>query len=248
MSDYFREFPKVFYKFGSNETPVYFQKLSKYVDVVDSLKEAVSAYLEYEINDFDRPDTLSYKLYGKSEYEWTFFLMNERLRECGWPMTQQAVYEYGVNEAYTGYVATLDVSTVDSAASLASIFTAGTTMSLTGGKTAVVEKQDLMNRQIYLTSDSDITSSVALVATLTDLNPALNVIFQNIVYEYNANHHYVNDSDEWVDYFSDDAFKTPVTNLEHLINENDKSKRIRIIKKQNIESVVSEFKRMVAIN
>ena len=243
MSNYFKDFPKVLYKFGSNEQPVYFQKISKYVDVVDTLKDRVSAYIEYEIRDFDRPDTLSYRLYGKSEYEWTFFLMNDRLRETGWPMPLQDLYDYAVNDAYTGYVATLDVSTMDSAALYAGLFTEGASFTLVGGSTGVVERADLENKQVYLTSDSDITAGPTVILVGTT-----NVVLSNVVNEYNGVHHYINDSDEWLDAFSTDTTKVPVTNLEHIVNENEKSKKIRIIKKDNIESVVSEFKRLIASN
>jgi hypothetical protein len=80
------------------------------------------------------------------------------------------------------------------------------------------------------------------------VNDSLNVLLTSVVYEYNAVHHYINDSDEWVDFYSDEVVKVPITNLEHLVNENDKSKRIRLIKKENIESIVSEFKRLTASN
>lgn len=242
MSNYFKDFPKVLYKFGSNEQPVYFQKLSKYADVVDTLKDKVSAYIEYEIRDFDRPDTLAYRLYGKSEYEWTFFLMNDRLKETGWPMTQTDLYNYAVNDAFTGYVATLDVSTIDSVAQYAGILTQGSTIELTGGSTGTIEKADLLNKQVYIVSDSDLTQSAIDMV----VDGTTTVALTQIVNEYNAVHHYINDSDEWLDAFTSGAGKLPVTNLEHLVNENDLSKRIRIIKKQNIESVVSEFKRMLA--
>lgn len=241
MSNYFKDFPKVFYKFGSGEQPVYFQKLSKYADVVDTLKDRISTYVEYEIRDFDRPDNLSNRLYGKPEYDWTFFLMNDRLRETGWPMPLQDLYDYAVQDAYTGYVAQVDVSTFDSAASLVSLFTTGTSVTI-GGKSATVEKHDLDNAQVYLTADSDITQSISLTVGSTTVS------LTNTVYEYNAVHHYINDSDEWVDYFSTEVVKVPITNLDHLVNENDKSKRIRLIKKENIESIVSEFKRLIASN
>lgn len=242
MSNYFKDFPKVLYKFGSNEAPVYFQKLSKYVDVVDSLKDKVATYIEYEIRDFDRPDTLSYRLYGKSEYDWTFFLLNDRLREMGWPMTQQDLYNYATQDAYIGYVAKLDVTTIDSAASYAGLFTSGSSVQLNDGSVATIEKADLENAQLYLLSDSDLTSKDTLTVNSTD------VPITGVVYEYNAVHHYINDSDVWLDHFSADTTKVPVTNLDHLVNENDLTKRIRLIKKQNIESVVSEFNRLLASN
>lgn len=85
MSSYFREFPKVFYNFGDEKVPVLFQDLTKYSDLIETFKDEVSTYIEYEIRDGDRPDTLSQKLYGRPDYDWTFFLMNPLLKETGSP-------------------------------------------------------------------------------------------------------------------------------------------------------------------
>jgi len=245
MSNYFENFPKVLYKFGSNERPVLFQKLSKYVDVVDTLKDRVSAYIEYEIRDYERPDTLAYRLYGKSEYDWTFFMMNDRLRECGWPMPTQDIYDFVVNEVHTGYVARLDASTLGDVAQYASTIVVGAPVIFTGGATATIKRVDFENAQVYLDADTDITTNTALNMLVDN---TLNTIVTGVVEEYNADHHYENTDGEWLDYFSTDPTKFPVTNLEHIVNENDKTKRIRIIKKDSIESVVSEFKRLVASN
>ena len=245
MSNYFENFPKVLYKFGSNERPVLFQKLSKYVDVVDTLKDRASAYLEYEIRDYERPDTLAYRLYGKSEYDWTFFLMNDRLRECGWPMPTQELYEYATTEVYTGYVARLEATNMGDVAQYANIIKVGSSVIFTGGATATVTQVDLENAQVYLSSDTDITTNIALNMLVDN---TVNTIVTGVVEAYNADHHYLNEDDEWLDYFSTDPTKFPVTNLEHLVNENDATKRIRVIKKESIESIVSEFKRLVASN
>ena len=246
MSNYFENFPKVFYKFGSGEKPTVIQKMSKYVDVVDSLKDNVSAYIEYEIRDFERPDTLAHRLYGKSEYEWTFFMMNDNLREQGWPMSLQDLYEYATTEAHSGYVATLGLSSFDSAASFVSTILPNSSVTLDNGSSATVSRVDLENDQIYLVSDSDLSDLVGSSNTLTI--GSNNIVVNNIINEYDAVHHYINDSDEWVDYFGTSSTKTPISNLEHLSNENDKLKRIRIIKKQTIESVVSEFNRLISSN
>ena len=39
----------------------------------------------------------------------------------------------------------------------------------------------------------------------------------------------------------------PTTNLEYLVDQNDESKRIRIIRKQDIQTVVAEYKRLMEI-
>ena len=125
MSVYFKNFPRVAYRFGEEDQPVSYQKLSKYVDVIDTLKENISTYIEYEIRDYDRPDTLSHRLYGTDEYEWTFFLMNERLRETGWPLSVNDLYDAAQKDFFKNYTAKLDLTAVinsgaasDSAAAL----------------------------------------------------------------------------------------------------------------------------------
>jgi len=90
---YFADFPLAYYKFGDNEPPVIFQNLTTYLDLIDQIKDDASIYETYTILDGERPDTLSYKLYGDSTYHWTFFLMNEKLKVGGWPLKTQTLDE-----------------------------------------------------------------------------------------------------------------------------------------------------------
>lgn len=91
---YFKNFPIISYKFGNETTQqTLFQNLTVYVDVLDQVVDNISAYTEYTIIDGERPDTISYKLYGTSDYYWTFFLLNKKLRQQGWPLTMQQQYD-----------------------------------------------------------------------------------------------------------------------------------------------------------
>jgi hypothetical protein len=88
---YFANFPLQYYSFGTEETPVLFQDLTVYLDLIDQIKDQSSFYQFYSIYDGDRPDTLSHKIYGNSKYYWTFFLMNQDLRVSGWPLSVQSL-------------------------------------------------------------------------------------------------------------------------------------------------------------
>jgi hypothetical protein len=88
---YFRNFPLVNYNFGDEVQPNVFQNLSAYVDLIDQVAEDASFYQQYTIVDGERPDTLSYKLYDATEYYWTFYLLNDRIRQQGWPLTYQSL-------------------------------------------------------------------------------------------------------------------------------------------------------------
>lgn len=85
----FKNFPLINYKFGDEKTTSIFTNLTAYVDVIDQLKDDGAFYEYYDIIDGDRPDIVSYKLYGTTDYYWTFYLLNENLRTQGWPLTEQ---------------------------------------------------------------------------------------------------------------------------------------------------------------
>jgi hypothetical protein len=243
MSSYFKNFPEVLYLFGDEQQPVSFQQLTKYVDLVDVLRDTTGSYIEYEIRDGDRPDTLSYRLYGKSEYDWTFFLMNENLREQGWPKTLQQLYAHAQNTMFPNYTAKLSIDEGDSAEvrNLADKYPVGQSV-LVQGSNGVVVRKNLNVGEITVSSDSDLTGKTAMTyADGTNL-----LALGATVYEYQGTHHYENDSGEWIDFFYDvDPFKTTVTNLDFLIRENEAVKKIRVIKKQYIESVVGDFMRLL---
>ena len=87
MPNYFRYLPKEFYLFGNEPTPDVFPNLALYADVVDQIKDSVTLYEDITIQDNERPDQTSFRLYGTPDFYWTFFLMNNKLREQGWPLS-----------------------------------------------------------------------------------------------------------------------------------------------------------------
>ena len=247
MSNYFSTFPRVPYLFGDEKLPVIVQKLSQYSDIIDIYSDDAGAYLEYEIRDGDRPDTLAYRLYGKSEYDFTFFLMNPLLRECGWPLTQLQLVEKAQTVFFKNYTCKLDLSTADSAAEFANLYPVGTEV-LVSGKEGTVIRKNLDLGEIVVAADSDITGSVTLAYKTPTTNPqTIGASLTNTVYEYEGTHHYENDSAEWLDKFFDNLEgATIVTNLDFLESENDATKTIRVLKKEVAGQLVGELKRLLS--
>ena len=91
-TNFFKDFPKVDYRFGNNEQPVRWQDLSVYIDAFDQVQEYGAFYMDYQIQNHERPDQVSMKLYNTTDYYWTFFLMNDHLREQGWPISNTLLY------------------------------------------------------------------------------------------------------------------------------------------------------------
>lgn len=114
MSKYFKNTKLLRYRFGDNENPVLFQNISTYVDLLDQVKSETSFYQDYTIMSGERPDTLSMRLYGKDDFYWTFYMMNDKLRESGWPISNELVLEK-IKEKYPHrIVTTKDDFTTDS--------------------------------------------------------------------------------------------------------------------------------------
>jgi len=248
MSSYFQNFKKTLYLFGDEKTPVAFQNLSKYVNVIDEVADEISAYMNYEIRDFERPDTLSHRLYGSSEYDWTFSLMNDHIREQGWPLPLQNVYRLGTQDLYRDWTCILDISTADSAAEFASKYAKDQEV-LLNGKLMKVKYKNLQLGEITVYSpryDPDSDLSGRTVLSYTDGSET--IALKNTVNEYNGTYHYVDSANEPVDYFFDDiSAKIPVTNLEKLVEENNKLKTIRVIKRELIGNIVGQFKTLTGL-
>lgn len=69
----------------------------------EKLIKSVS-YMRYQIIDGERPDVVSYKLYNRPDYHWTFFVVNDSLRRghSDWPMSQLELDSY-ISNKYDAY-------------------------------------------------------------------------------------------------------------------------------------------------
>lgn len=93
ITNYFRDFQKVEYRFGSNELPVKFQDLSVYIDLFDQVSNFGSFYENYQVQNNERPDNASQTLYDRPDYHWTFFLLNPHLRQSGWSLDNFRMFQ-----------------------------------------------------------------------------------------------------------------------------------------------------------
>ena len=267
MSNYFKDFPKILYLFGNEISPTAIQNLSKSTNLINQIADEISAYIEYEIKDFERPDTLSYNLYGTSEYDWTFFLMNDNLKERGWPRTLQSLYEAAEKDYYPDWTCKIDFAfdTVDSAASWSidttdptntiQLYTAGQKVEL-GGKPMIVKGKNLQVGEITLYSPyakADRDSDFSTAGAINYPDGTYGKLLESVKKEMFGTYEYRNDSGNPIDlYFGEwneatQTYNQPVTkiqftNLDHLLEQNDELKRIRIIKNELIASVAGKYK------
>jgi|TARA_R110000851_G_scaffold41409_4_gene103995 hypothetical protein len=102
---FFKPFPYVQYEFFNDGVKTRIKDIFRYIKVQDEAIDDANGYKFYQIHDGERPDALSYKLYGTPEYYWTFFLINDTLNEglSGWPLSSQEFEKY-MNREYEGIV------------------------------------------------------------------------------------------------------------------------------------------------
>ena len=112
MSNYFENFPVVDYRFGEENTYTRFQHIGTAVDILEQVRQYEVYYLNIEIQNGERPDQLSYRLYDTPNYYWTFYLLNDHLRTNGWPIRDADVWpkakEYYPNTVLQTYGVTQD--------------------------------------------------------------------------------------------------------------------------------------------
>jgi len=238
---YFNEFEKLLYKFGNEESTVAFQDISLYVDVIDQIKDNLALYNEYTIPGGTRPDQLAIQLYRNPLYYWTFFLMNDSIRARGWPLTNSEI-EVLVKRDFSH----IAVTTRDN---LTGIFKVGQTVTgSSSGVTGTVKHRHVDLGQIFIESSSLFTAGEQLQSNVVvegaTITQTINV--HSSEYEYNAAHHYENADGEWVDIdpaIGPGAQLVEITNWDRYYNENEELKRIRIIKPESINQLVSTYKK-----
>ena len=244
MSTYFQNFPSVSYQFGVNLPAVAYENLTAYVDIIDQIKDNIAFYRNYYIQEGDRPDQLSYKLYGTTDYYWMFYLLNDHIKEQGWPLTYDALSRLIDKDLTHTVVETKDV--------IANQMKIG--QQVTGSASGVVgtiAHRNLDLGQLYIKDlvtgsndavDTTFRSTEVLTSQVGEGIESITLISASS--EKNSVRYYV-DGDNLhcdIDPHADRPnTKTPVTQLEYYIAENDKLKSIRVIKPDAVRDIFREF-------
>ena len=163
---FFRNFPKADYDFLGNGVQTRIIDLFRFVKPNEKFTDELSFYSYYEIQEGDRPDVVSQKLYGTPEYYWTFFIVNEHLRTglSSWPLSSDEFEKY-IAEEYPGVVVTCrpkyvydgDGLLTSIENSLADRFTVGErVVGFLSGASATLSAKDATTQQMVLTNISGV--------------------------------------------------------------------------------------------
>ena len=237
MSKYFESFPLLSYNFGDNENPSLFQNLTSYVDIVDGVKDDIAFYEKMTIEEYERPDTLSFKLYGTTDYYWTFFLLNDDLKRSGWPLSNRDL----LIKAKTDYPNQV-ITTEDT---INNIFLPNDNVTgLVGGATGTVVKRYLDLGQIVISNNGNFKVNERIRSAADDFTYITSL---RVTDQYLSVHHYEDANGNWIDIDPNDQIISsgtiPITYYDRMVQTNNNLKNIKILKREVAPQIAANFKR-----
>lgn len=232
---YFRYFPKVAYDLDDNKTTRDIVDVFRMGRVVSTITDDISFYRNYTIQEGERPDHASMTIYGSQEYYWTFFIINEHLKNSytDWPRTRDEVEEW-INDNYTDEY--IKYTNYD----LAEKFTIGETLQgLISGATAIVTEKNTDLGWIRVKDRTGTFQTNELFRGLTSLETG--TIEGTGAFKFAA-HHYEKDG-----YIvnRDTPLAAMVSNYDYEIEENESKRDIRVIRPEFITKVKRQFREAI---
>jgi hypothetical protein len=233
---YFTNFPNILYKFGNNETETVFQDISAYVQIIDEIKDNINFYSSYTILEGERPDQLSQKLYGTPSMYWTFFLMNDNVRQLGWPLTQPQIQELVAKQFPKKVITTV--------ADLTGIFKVGQTITgLGSGATGTIISRRLDFGQLVINTTGTFIAGELITSTVGTTTQSV-LLSKGSTVQYETIHHWEDSDGDYVDIdpsVGTSAIYTPITFYEKYVADNDLLRTIKTIKPIAVNSVYRAF-------
>jgi hypothetical protein len=106
-TNFFRKFPNIPFDLQKEGSLTLLTDIFRYATLRDALviDEDITSYLITRVEDGERPDILSYRLYGSVEYYWTFFILNPKLLASDvlkWKKSSSEMEKY-INEKYGSF-------------------------------------------------------------------------------------------------------------------------------------------------
>jgi hypothetical protein len=93
---YFNNFEKIAYDINGDGVDDVIVNLTQLVKVAASMVANKAYFEDITIMEGERPDQLSYRLYGSTQYYWTFLMLNESIKNIwdDWPKTSTQLVEF----------------------------------------------------------------------------------------------------------------------------------------------------------
>ena len=231
---YFKHFPKLKYDLDDDGNTKDIVDVFRFAKVVNqNTIDDISLYTFYYVPDGERPDHASVSLYGTPDYYWTFFLVNPGMKNLysDWPMSTSQLEDH-TNLLYPGHVLTSNDDFFNK------LDIGETVTGILSSATGVVAEKNPNLGWIRITSKTGTFQAESIQGqTSSDI-----VVITGETSFKNAAHHFTT-SDGQVP--KGTAGAVTVTNEQYEFDENDKRKRIKVVKPERVEQVVQQFRKVI---
>ena len=201
--------------------------------VSDELTNNAAHYETVTIQDGERPDVLSMRLYGTEKYHWTFLLLNPQIKNIwdDWPMKYSQLVEYCTNKYQ--YLAG---DTIDN---LNNKFILGETV--TGSISNATGKiKEIHVNMGYLVIEKTTGTFAVDGETIYGVDSQDNVACNFIKSQAYAPHHHTDASTgKWV--MRRAAGTLPYTYIDYESAVTEQNRNIKVIKPEHIATVAAQF-------
>lgn len=240
---YFKKFPSTLYTFDNGEKGV-MQNLSLYAEILDEVKINSSFYKNYYIRDGERPDNVAFILYENPQLHWTLYLMNNHLREQGWPLDRLEIVEKAKKDFPYLTLSTNDL--------ILENFSVGSTVQANNasngdpsGATGVIVSRNLDLGQLVIETTSSASFRTTDIITTQDSPEQLQLV--SVEQQYLSARHYLQNEEIYTNKLDLSAEPyVEVTNLEFYVQENDNLRNIVVLKPTSVNKVVQMFRKAIS--
>lgn len=226
---YFSEFPYTYYTLDDRGTVQVVTNITSRVKLSDEVKSNLSLYDEYDIRDGDTPEIVADRFYNNSQLHWLILHTNDILDpRFQWPLSTSNLAKHvtdkynNINaphhyidedDNYTNATVILNLDNTSNLFPVGSVLTNNTNI----GTAYVTTQTSNSNVTISVTTGGFIAGDSLHLSSNTQAtaNVSSTVLLSGV----------------------------PVTNYDFEDAENETKRRIKILKSQYVDSIISEFKR-----
>jgi len=233
---FFTNYPKVDYFFGKEDFFVQYPDLVRYSEILDTVKNNGAFYQTYYIRNGWRSDNVSQELYNRPDLHWTFFYLNDKLREQGWPLDQ-----YQIEEKITDDFPNTVLTTRDE---IFSNFRVGSTITgLESEKTGTIIKKNVDLGQLFIEGTVAFDSDESVQVIEDEETHTITLVDR--VKEENAPFYYVEEGGEKSDInplVGPDSDLSPVSYADYYLTQNLDLRTIIVMKPEVASQFSTEFR------
>lgn len=239
---YFNEFPDISYKFGDEVDATVFQDISIFAEVIDTVKDDITFLNSFTIQEGFRPDQVSQILYNTPLHYWTFYLINDNIREQGWPLVRNEFETY-IRKVFPN--TTLTTRDAD----LVSKFKVGQTITgNSSGATGKIIKRNIDLGQLIIEGTQNFLQSGETISSTNSAGVVESMVVVSSSKEFQSASHYVDGTGAIVDIdfrVGPGALLTEKTHEDVYFAVNESLRDITVIRPELITTLSSGFKQAI---